>query len=82
MATLTRKKRPKQKGTTTAKPVFVKFPAKLEIEAPDQGERNREREAPENPTLHGRLMAREAPDAGIGRPSPLDSDFTHGRSQS
>jgi hypothetical protein len=49
-----------------------------EVEAPDQGVLDEDREAPETRT--GRH--REAPDAGEGRMSTLDQEFTHGRSQS
>jgi hypothetical protein len=52
------------------------------FEAPDQGDRKREREAPENPTHDRRGISREAPDAGIGHLTTPDSEFTHGRSQS
>jgi hypothetical protein len=45
-------------------------------EAPDCG--GHDREAPE--THHGRSF--EAPDAGEGRMSSLENQFTHGRSQS
>lgn len=43
-------------------------------EAPDRGYQNRE--APESG------YSREAPDAGEGRASLMESEFTHGRSQS
>jgi len=45
-------------------------------EAPDSGER--EREAPESRRPH----SSEGPDAGDGRASCLEQEFTHGRSQS
>ena len=47
-----------------------------EAEAPEVGTRHRE--APEN--RQGRLY--EAPDAGQGRASFFEHEFTHGRSQS
>ena len=46
-------------------------------EAPDRGDRDRE--APEH-RPDGRQA--EAPDAGEGRMSTLEHEFTHGRSQS
>jgi|GEM_PF-2121578 len=49
---------------------------RLRCEAPEQAEQPRE--APE-----GRVTAdQEAPDAGEGRFETLESEFTHGRSQS
>lgn len=50
-----------------------------EVEAPDQGVLDEEREAPE--ARPGRRHP-EAPDAGVGRMSVLEHEFTHGRSQS
>jgi hypothetical protein len=49
-----------------------------EAEAPEQAERELEREAPESRI--GRSA--EAPDAGQGRAGLLEHEFTHGRSQS
>jgi hypothetical protein len=49
-----------------------------EVEAPDQGVLDEEREAPERRLSHHA----EAPDAGEGRFTVLTQDFTHGRSQS
>ncbi|MBX6314868.1 MAG: hypothetical protein IRY99_18405 [Isosphaeraceae bacterium] len=46
-----------------------------EPEAPDRGRFPRE-------ALEGRLKLAEAPDAGEGRMSYLEHEFTHGRSQS
>ncbi len=49
-----------------------------EAEAPDRGERELEAEAPE-----ARIeRVAENPDAGEGRMSVLEGEFTHGRSQS
>ena len=49
-----------------------------DLEAPDQGVIDEEPEAPEaRPGGTG-----EAPDAGEGRASTLEQEFTHGRSQS
>jgi hypothetical protein len=48
---------------------------RLEVEAPDRGDR--EAEAPESWGSH----AAEAPDAGEGRMSASEDDFTLGRSQ-
>jgi hypothetical protein len=82
LATLTRKKRPKAHDRSTARPVILKFRSTSEVEAPDQGDRTMQREAPETPIRRGRMSAPEAPDAGEGRVNALDHDFTHGRSQS
>jgi len=51
-------------------------PSTHRAEAPDSGER--EREAPES----RRPSQYEGPDAGDGRASCLEQEFTHGRSQS
>lgn len=50
----------------------------FEAEAPDRGELEQAAEAPE---ARVERMA-ESPDAGEGRMSVLEGEFTHGRSQS
>ncbi|CAN5600287.1 hypothetical protein BH23PLA1_BH23PLA1_41110 [soil metagenome] len=49
-----------------------------EAEAPDRGEMELEAEAPETRAT----SEVEAPEAGEGRMSVLEGEFTHGRSQS
>ena len=51
----------------------------IEAEAPDSGIWAAQAEAPETPP-RGRTA--EAPDAGDGRMRYLETEFTHGRSQS
>jgi hypothetical protein len=83
LATLTRPKRRKTTlRSSTASPVVPKTRLIQEVEAPDRGDQSLKREAPESPKQRGRLAATEAPDAGEGRVTALDQDFTHGRSQS
>ena len=76
MAVVTHQRRPKSSDRPAAEP--ARTPARMtpEVEAPDAGELGRE--APE--TRVGRQS--EAPDAGEGRASLLEHEFTHGRSQS
>ncbi len=72
--------RPKRlnKSNVTSSPVSGSAPilAINEAEAPDRG--TSQREAPE--TRQGRHF--EAPESREGRAAYLDSEFTHGRSQS
>ncbi len=76
MAILTRPKRLNPSVVPSATPPTVSPRAPREAEAPDGGWR--EHEAPETRiTRH-----REAPDAGEGRASYLEQEFTRGRSQS
>lgn len=63
-------------GSVLHEPELAKRRTRPQVEAPDRGDWVRE--APESET--GRTA--EAPDAGEGRETVLDQDFTHGRSQS
>ena len=80
MATMTRPKKLAKKArarkasaqTTAARAIA------RETEAPDRGADPIGREAPES----GRVRIAEAPDAGEGRQAHLETEFTHGRSQS
>lgn len=68
-----KKNKPSKKASSAqaAKATFTR-----ESEAPDRGAYRFHNEAPDS----GRLP--EAPDAGDGRPGYIESEFTHGRSQS
>lgn len=82
MATMTRPKNaPKSRKSRAAQaPTGATAPRAMarENEAPDRGAGATCREAPES----GRVRIAEAPDAGEGRQAYLETEFTHGRSQS
>ena len=78
MAVITRSDRnPSAKDKVKAQAEIPGRPLHIDAEAPDRGELGRE--APEQ-RRDGRQV--EAPDAGEGRASFLEHEFTHGRSQS
>lgn len=74
MSVMTRPGRPAEKAPSSVIERRMAQPA----EAPDCGVAKAQRESREA----GRLKIAEAPDAGEGRSALLDSEFTHGRSQS
>lgn len=74
MSVMTRPGRPAEKAPTSAPEGRIAQPA----EAPDCGVARTQGESREA----GRLKIAEAPDAGEGRSALLESEFTHGRSQS
>ncbi len=80
MSIVTRPKRLNKSASTSMSSPSETAPVvsanRSEAEAPEVG--TRQREAPEN--RQGRLY--EAPDAGQGRASFFEHEFTHGRSQS
>ena len=78
MSILTRPKRLNKSIVTSSSSISAVTapPMRNETEAPDRGTSHRE--APEN--RQGRHS--EAPDSGEGRAFHLESEFTHGRSQS
>ena len=81
MSTMTRTRRPAAKKSRARKELpesVAPRAAARENEAPDRGADPSHREAPES----GRVKIAEAPDAGDGRQAYIETEFTHGRSQS
>ena len=76
MSTMTPTKRPKHKKNASRESAEAR--SFREAEAPDRGESLDHIEAPDS----GKIRRAEAPDAGHGRASALEQEFTHGRSQS
>ncbi len=77
MSVMTRPKRTRKLSKSASSPAPSPRMSR-ETEAPDVGVNKSRREAPDS----GRVKIAEAPDAGDGRASFLDQEFTHGRSQS